>query len=301
MIVAHGTVGLESEAMRATARSIFALAYVLCAGCLFGTAASPRAVLPPAPAAVAVAVADPVPVPGPVPVSVSASASVSVPVPTALSATVTLAAPTIAGPPAVAYGGLTGDACEALLTQRNIPYARVASARGVDRPVRLTGRLHGVDFHGGEPPDQRTTSPTEIVDCRMALALDDFAVILATHGIKEAVHFSIYRAAPGGTPLDAATTDHQAALAIDLAALIESDDSRTGVLEDWKGGVGTKTCGKWAGPQPVTKRGQRLRAILCETAAAQMFHLVLTPNFNDAHHDHFHLEVKRGSTWFLVK
>jgi hypothetical protein len=205
------------------------------------------------------------------------------------------------GPPAVGYGALTGDECEALLVSRKIPFAIVPSARGVDRPVRFTGKLHGVDLHGGEPIDQRATSPTEIVDCRLALALDDLAVILAAHGIKEAVHFAMYRAPPGGTPLDAVTIDHPAGLAIDLAALIESDDSRTGVLEDWKGGVGTKTCGKWAGPKPVTKRGQRLRAILCETAAAQLFHLVLTPNFNDAHKDHFHLEIKRGSTWFLVK
>ena len=33
---------------------------------------------------------------------------------------------------------------------------------------------------------------------------------------------------------------------------------------------------------------------------AQLFNVVLTPNYNKPHANHFHLEVTRGVKWFLV-
>jgi hypothetical protein len=197
------------------------------------------------------------------------------------------------------YGELTNAQCLTLLDKRGISYVKLPKTSGVELPIRLTGPLHGVDLHGGEPAALRSTSPTEILDCRLALALDDFAGILEDHHVIEAVHWSIYRAPPIGTEEKAA--DHTAGLAIDLGALFEDDGSRTGVAEDWRGEIGGKTCGNGAYPVPATKRAWRLRAILCTTAASHVFHLVLTPNFNAAHHDHFHLEIKRHSTFSFVK
>ena len=197
------------------------------------------------------------------------------------------------------YGALTNAQCLALLKKRKIPYALLGKTSGVELPLRLTGPLHGVDFHGGEPAALRSTSPSEILDCRLALALDDFAGILEDHHIVEAVHWSIYRAPPIGT--EDAAADHTAGLAMDLGALFEDDGSRTGIAEEWRGEIGAKTCGNGAAPVPSTKRAWRLRAVLCATAASHFFHVVLTPNFNAAHHDHFHLEIKRHSTFSFVK
>ena len=197
-----------------------------------------------------------------------------------------------------AYGALDDATCLALLKQRGVAFSRVESARGVETPVRFTGPLHGVDVHSGEPIEERATSPNEIVDCRLALALDDFAAILERHGVVEAVHWSVYRAPPAGDDLTK-TKDHTAALAMDLGALFEKDGSRTGVLEDWHGAIGAETCGKF-GLLP-TKRAYRLRTILCEAAAANIFHVMLTPNFNAAHRDHFHLEIRRSSPFSFLK
>jgi hypothetical protein len=203
-------------------------------------------------------------------------------------------------PPAITYGALDGDKCEAELRARGVPFTKVESARGVDRPVRLSGPLHGVDFHSGVPKSQRATSPYEIIDCRLALAIDDFAKQLAAHDIVEVVHFSIYRAPPLGADLSKPHSEHQAGLAMDLGAMIKRDGTRLGVLEDWHGGIGQVTCGKGAWPNPATKNAKELRAILCDAADAQMFHLMLTPNFNAPHKNHFHLEVKRNVKWFIV-
>jgi hypothetical protein len=43
-----------------------------------------------------------------------------------------------------------------------------------------------------------------------------------------------------------------------------------------------------------------LVSILCETSDQRVFHYMLSPHFNDEHHDHFHLEIKPGVKWFLV-
>jgi hypothetical protein len=41
-------------------------------------------------------------------------------------------------------------------------------------------------------------------------------------------------------------------------------------------------------------------SILCEAADERLFHVMLTPHFNAAHRDHWHLEIKTDVKWFLV-
>jgi hypothetical protein len=50
----------------------------------------------------------------------------------------------------------------------------------------------------------------------------------------------------------------------------------------------------------VTPAATELRSILCEAVAQHLFNVVLTPNYNREHHNHFHLEVTAGVKWFLV-
>jgi hypothetical protein len=38
-----------------------------------------------------------------------------------------------------------------------------------------------------------------------------------------------------------------------------------------------------------------LKILQCQLVRSGLFHLVLSPDFDDAHHDHFHLEVKPWS------
>ena len=96
--------------------------------------------------------------------------------------------PNVTQTPAARYGNLDRTACEAELTARHIPFSSVATARGVLAPVRLSGPLHGVAYHSTLPVRQRASSPYEILDCRLVLALDDFSAILAKHDVVEVVH-----------------------------------------------------------------------------------------------------------------
>jgi hypothetical protein len=204
-----------------------------------------------------------------------------------------------AGMPAVRYGALSPGDCQAELETRGIAF-ETATARGVVAPVRLKGPLHGVAFKTDLPPSQDETTEYQIADCRLVLALDDFAQILAAHGVVEVRHYSMYRPPPKSWPDDKPGTRHNGALAIDAAKFTTKDGATLVVDKDFHGHIDAKTCGDGAAPHPATEQALELRKILCEAVDAHLFNVVLTPNYNRDHHNHFHLEVTSGVKWFLV-
>jgi len=201
--------------------------------------------------------------------------------------------------PAVRYGSLDQAGCEAELDARQISYKR-ETAPGVGEPVRLTGALHGVTFRTDEPDSKRGTTPYEISDCRLVLALDDFAEVLEAHGVVEVRHYSMYRAPGKSWPADKVGVQHIGGMAIDAGRFTLRDGTTLAVDKVFHGAIDAKTCGDGAGPNPATPESLELREILCDTVARHLFNVVLTPNFNKPHHNHFHLEVTAGVKWFLV-
>jgi len=95
--------------------------------------------------------------------------------------------------PAYRYANMTNEEAFAELDRRHILYTKQGPTLGVRAPIRLTGRLHGVHVHSSLPPEQRPSTPFEILDARLALALDDFCAILARHDVDELVHYTMYR------------------------------------------------------------------------------------------------------------
>ena len=200
--------------------------------------------------------------------------------------------------PAVRYAGLSQTECEAELERRKIDFVR-ETGDAVLAPVRLTGPLHGVVFRTDARDQDRPTSPYEIADCRLVLALDDFAEILARHDIVEVRHYSMYRP-PRSWPEGKIGARHDGALAIDAGRFIARSGETLDVDRDFHGAIGAATCGDGAAPRPATPAALTLRAILCDAVAQRLFNIVLTPNYNRPHKNHFHLEVTAGVAWFLV-
>jgi hypothetical protein len=95
--------------------------------------------------------------------------------------------------PAYRYANMTNEEAFAELERRGILYTKLTAVTGVRAPIRLTGRLHGVLIRSSLPPEQRVSTPFEILDARLALALDDFAVLLAKHDVEELIHYTMYR------------------------------------------------------------------------------------------------------------
>ncbi|AGP36805.1 extensin family protein [Sorangium cellulosum] len=243
---------------------------------------------------------------------------------------------------AATYGGLSSDACDRELKRRRIPHA--VAARGaplVDRPVRITGPLHGVAFRGDGVAKPRSTSVFDIADCRLVLALDDLAAFLATRGIAEVVHVSMHRPAPAGTaapkpkkaqkapakrpagrktpkgaakaakkgavapkppaPAPARPSQHALGLAIDVAAFVKTHGARLDVKTDWHGAIGAPPCGPGSEPKEPSPHAIELREIICAVHTSGLFNVVLTPNANEAHADHFHFDIKRDAHYFLLE
>ncbi len=198
-------------------------------------------------------------------------------------------------PIASRYASLDRPRCEAELRRRSIAFERLAEARGVIAPLRLLGPLYGVTFRSNLPPAKARQSPYDIYDCRLVLALEDFARILARYGVVEVVHMSVYRPVSPKVPLRGPGRRHSGALAID-AAFFKTRDGRTLTVEKdfHPRRIGARPC-------PAPAEASELRHLACDAASAGLFNVLLTPDYNWAHRNHFHLEVTAGVRWTLVR
>lgn len=200
-----------------------------------------------------------------------------------------------ASTPAHAYAEMDSDACLGALDERQIAYERASAGALVDAPVVLTGPLHGVSFKHVHP-----RASGAVLDCRLALALDDFAELLVQHHIVEVGFVAAFR--PDASGRAKPGQRHPAGLAMDIQWFRRDDGQRLVVLDDYEGRVGAKTCGARAqAPAAENERGRSIRKLVCDAANARMFHLLLTPNYDTEHHDHVHVEVRRDVQWFLVQ
>jgi hypothetical protein len=206
------------------------------------------------------------------------------------------------GSPAAAYGQLTPPECLALLDQRHIPYSREEPKRGVKIPVRLTGRVGGVLYRTDFPDGERATVPWEIFDCRLVLSLDDFGETLRAHSIAEVRMFSAWRPPAKSWPMTEWGRRHQGALAIDVRELRKDNGEVLNVLDHFHGLLGAEQCVPAARPpSPDSPEARELHELVCAAARAHVFNSILTPNYNPAHKNHFHLELTPDVDWFMLR
>lgn len=210
--------------------------------------------------------------------------------------------------PVTRYAALSAPDCLAELGRRKIPFTTVQSAPGVLAPVRLPEDVGGVVYRTAIAKHLRGTNPYDVFDCRLALALHDFSNVLRAHDIDEVLIFSAWR--PPGKQWDDGKLGHRhpGALAIDAyrfgKKLADGQTERTWleVEKDFHGTIGPLPCGSGAAPpSPSTPEARELRSIACEAADQHFFTSILTPNYNRAHFNHFHLEVTPEVSWFLVR
>ena len=206
------------------------------------------------------------------------------------------------GSRAEAYGQLTPDACIALLNERHIPYSREDPKRGVMIPVRLTGKLGGVIYRTDFPEDERGSVPWEVFDCRLVLSLDDFGEVLRAHSIAEVRMFSAWRPPAKSWPMTEWARRHQGALAIDVRELRKDNGEVLNVLEHFHGQLGAAQCVAAArAPSSDRPESRELHDLVCAAVEAHVFNSILTPNYNPAHKNHFHLELTPDVDWFMLR
>jgi len=142
------------------------------------------------------------------------------------------------------------------------------------------------------------------MDCRLALALEDFSAILAKHDIEEAHIFSAWRPPPKSWPDDKPAVRHPGGLAIDIRRFIKkaaegAQPTDLVVLRDWTPAHDVAPCGAQARASGSAAQ-RELHEIFCDADGQRVFTSQLSPNYDKAHANHFHLEVRPEVKWRLV-
>ncbi len=212
--------------------------------------------------------------------------------------------------PSAQYAALTAPKCLEELTRRGIEHAVEKPSPGVLAPVRLPKDVAGVVYRTAAPPHARALGPHDVFDCRLVLALADFSKILKDHAVEEVLLYSAWRPPPSSWPDGKLATRHPGALAIDAyrfgKKLAEGEPQKErvwlDVARDFGGRMGAPPCGPGAAaPRKASPAAKELRKIVCAAAEAHLFTTILTPNYDRAHYNHFHLEVTPDVRWHLVR
>jgi hypothetical protein len=150
----------------------------------------------------------------------------------------------------------------------------------VFEPVRVSGTINGVNFR----PSSFTSPPSDMyVQCGVALALWEMAELAKTRNITDFVHYGTYncRFISGTTTL----SEHAFANAIDIAGISTSSGENYTLLDHWEDGDTT----------PETPGGQLLYWLAQEMHTKKIWNIILTPEYNAAHDNHFHVDLTPGS------
>ena len=167
--------------------------------------------------------------------------------------------------------------CYSELEQRHISFKKTKKP-GIAQAVEITGQLGGIEVAG---------EGALVIDCSLAVSLDEAGRYMKALGIEKATFASAYsRRNVRGTNRP---SKHSYGLAIDVSGFTGKDLGAMRVDRDYEQGLGDAV--DCVG-QPLTQAGAVLKVLQCQLVRSGLFHLVLSPDYDDAHHDHFHLEVK---------
>lgn len=192
--------------------------------------------------------------------------------------------------PSTRIANLHPAECRAELKRSKLPTRPAGGiSRGIATPLRLSGELHGVRFVTPGP-----SSPYSKLDCRMVLALDRLAELLASLGVV-AVHVDNLYRPRAHLPGKRKPSQHAYGLAVDIFGFTLADGRKLEIERDFHGMIGGRACGPDAVLENPNPDSVELRNIVCAIAKARLFHVVLTPCYDAAHRNHLHADIKRGA------
>jgi hypothetical protein len=198
---------------------------------------------------------------------------------------------------ATEVAALSPRQCLRALVRAGVAFERLRwGTSGMATPVVVTGPIAGVTVRAN-----RGQAPRETMDCLLAVTLVRYARFLRSRGVREVRHLSLHRR---GTTDEVAhhpvMPRHPGGLAIDASVYVLDDGTEYNVTRDFHGRLGAPVCGPSARVSPLPE-ARFLRGLFCDAARAGLFHVALSPNFNDEHSNHFHLEVARSVSWLFVR
>lgn len=167
--------------------------------------------------------------------------------------------------------------CYDELEARHIGFKKT-SRPGIANAVEIVGALGGVEITGRTPL---------VIDCSLAVSLDEAGRYMRGLGIVKATFASAY--SRRNVRFTNHPSKHSYGLAIDVSGFIGPDIGSLRVARDYEQGLGDAV--DCVG-RPLTQGGAVLKILQCQLVRSGLFDLVLSPDYDDAHHNHFHLQVK---------
>ncbi len=176
--------------------------------------------------------------------------------------------------------------CLAALDEADVPYERVTEELGTPTPtpVEITGRVNGIDFRPVRQ-DRRI-----IVSCEMAARLPLLTRIAARQNVNRITILSAHRERPR-------QSFHRMGMALDIFAF-DTRRGRMSVNDDFVETPASATCDA---PTPSDWRARGLLRIACDLVRSRRFNSVLTPNYNDGHRNHFHIDIRPSDDRIFVR
>lgn len=181
--------------------------------------------------------------------------------------------------------------CHAWLDLVGQEYTVGPASRGIADPVTLKMPINGVPFRSGSGP--RTAM---LADCSLAKSLVLAAPYWRKRGIVEVTDLGVYNYRcinNDGTPPNCTIglSEHSFGNAIDLASFKDMAGETYVVNTDWVIDPDDRTC------TAPTEPGKDafLHEMICELKTNKIWNIVLTPNYNSLHRNHFHVDLTAGS------
>ncbi len=184
--------------------------------------------------------------------------------------------------------------CHAWLDLYGLTYVAGPASPGVDDPITVTTPINGLAWRYVENAEPR---PELFGGCELIKSLAIAAPYLRRRDVVEVADIGVYnyRCIGGvGTPPNCPNgiSQHAYANAIDLAGFTTSNGNYASVLTDWViDDNAEQTCAAAAEPGA----DQFLHDVICELKGAGVWNIVLTPNYNADHRNHFHVDLSPGA------
>jgi hypothetical protein len=199
-----------------------------------------------------------------------------------------------------------GSSCRTTLTSRGVSF-KTTSAKGVVDAINLLGPVNGVLFASGTD-----TKPIgDPIACEFALTLWNFADLLKSKGFVRigglgsycyrcccAWSTTNYCRGPTDPEPDCSSTgysNHSWGRALDVRYLYKADGTRYDINDPrhWVISSSTTCTTAFAAQTGISRE---LYTIACEATSKKIFGTVLTPNYNDAHRNHLHMDIGQTGT-----
>ncbi len=182
--------------------------------------------------------------------------------------------------------------CHAWLDLYQVDYTVGPTARGVTDPVTATVPINGVPFRSGGAARTKM-----FADCSLIKSLAEAASVWRARKIVEVTDLGVYNYRcinNSGTPPNCTIglSEHSFGNAIDLAIFKDADGMTYSVKDDW---VIDPSPYKTCTDPTVPGKDAFMHEMICAIKARGIWNIVLTPNYNSLHRDHFHVDLTEGA------